>query len=165
MKNNYKIIMVGTGDPSKPPLLISYVKTYLESCDSLKGKIETKMVYPLKKGFFEGIKEEVLKENPNMVTITPHEDWDNASMYILCNDIKKANENIVIVFCSETERNRVMLEEVENSKTVDHVIYGEAEVPFEKLLNYYVNGIDSAWDEIPNLKFFTVSKKCEKTGS
>ncbi len=162
MTDKFKIIMVGTSDPAKPPLLISYVKTYLQSRDSLKDKIETEVVYPSKKGFFDGLKDEILKKEPNMVTITPHEDWDNASMYELCKDIKTANKNIAIVFCSETERNRVMLEEVENSKLVDYLIYGEAEMPFEKLLDYYVNGRETSWDNIPNLKFFTVSKKCAK---
>jgi len=165
MHDKFKVTMIGTGDPSKPPLLISCVKTYLESRDSLKNKIKITQVYPGEKGVFDGVKEEVLKKKPDMVTVTPHEDWDNASMYELCRDLKKADENIIIVFCSETERNRVMLEEVENSKVVDHLIYGEAEVPFEKLLNYYVNGVDGVWANIPNLKFFTASKKCAKPRS
>jgi len=64
MHDKFKVTMIGTGDPSKPPLLISCVKTYLESRDSLKNKIKITQVYPGEKGVFDGVKEEVLKKNP-----------------------------------------------------------------------------------------------------
>ncbi len=133
----FKIVAVGTGDPGKPPVLTGFLKTYADSRPRLKGLIDFKVVvitdYP---GAFGAVN----RLAPDLVVLSPHEDWDNREMFALCARLRKARPGLAIATCAETPRNRIRLAEAFRGGLVDYVVHGESEAPLAELITHMVHG-------------------------
>ena len=160
MPKKLNIVVVTAGDWDKPPVSLGYIKAFLEKQPGLKKQVEMTFVDPPVKGSFDGLLPVIKPLSPDMVTFTPHEDWDNASVFKLCRQLKEWNDNVRILIYAENPRNRIQIEDATDSGVVDYVIYGEAEIPFTALVQAMLDGRPVA-GKIPNLICF----KPERTPS
>jgi len=142
MEKKYTIVAVGTGDPGKMPVWVAYVKTYMEKASSLKGRVDMPLVFPSIPKSFDGIMPSIVAHNPDMVTFTPHEDWDNKQLLDLCVELKAWNKDVTVVICAENPRNRMQVEAAVETGAVDYIIHGEAEIPLEKIVEADITGTD-----------------------
>lgn len=155
---NYKVVAVGTGDPNRLPVWVGYLKTYLEEKSALKGRVSMPVLMPPVARSFDKLYGAIVAENPDMVTFTPHEDWNTDSLLALCRQLKSWNGELPIVICAENPRNRMQLEAAEKSRSIDYIIHGEAELPLEKLVEYCAGWSDSL-PEYGNLICLTTTGK------
>lgn len=133
----FRIVAVGTGDPGKPPVLTGFLKTYAESRPRLKGRIDFKVVVI---GNYGEAFAAVNRLAPDLLVLSPHEDWDNDEMFALCAKLRKANPRLAIATCAETPRNRIRLSEAFRDGLVDYVVHGESEAPLADLISHMVHG-------------------------
>ncbi|KAF0127669.1 MAG: radical SAM domain-containing protein [Elusimicrobia bacterium] len=133
----FKIVAIGTGDPGKPPILTGFLKTYAESRPGLKGRIDFRVVVI---GNYRDAFDAVNPLSPDLVVLSPHEDWDNKEMFALCGRLRKANPRLSIATCAETPRNRIRLTEAFSGGLVDYVVHGESEAPLSDLISHMVHG-------------------------
>ncbi|HAH31246.1 MAG TPA: hypothetical protein DCL44_02910 [Elusimicrobia bacterium] len=164
MSKKLNIVAVGTGDWHKPALYVGYVKTFLEKTPGIKGRTEMTIVCPDFNGSFKGLLPKIKPLSPDMVTVTPHEDWDNASMFELCHKLKNWNPDLVIVVYAESPRNRIQVEDVRKSGVIDYIIHGEAEIPFTALVKYLLDGGNAQFN-FPNIICFKREAALSKTKS
>lgn len=154
----YNVVAVGTGDPNKLPVWVGYLKTYMEQKSSMKGRVSMPIVLPPVSRSFEKLFEAIKAEKPDMVTFTPHEDWNNESLLSLCAELKAWNKDLPIVICAENPRNRMQVEAAERSRSIDYLIHGEAEAPLEKLVEY-CSGTAEVLPDFANLICLTKTRK------
>lgn len=136
----YTIVVVGTGDPGKLPVWVGYLKAYMENKSSMKGRVEMPLVFPPTTGSFDGLLETIKRASPDMVTFTPHEDWNTPSMLKLCSQLRAWNAGLPLVICAENPRNRMQLEAARRNGAINYLIHGEAEKPLERLVRYCADG-------------------------
>lgn len=136
----YTVVAVGTGDPGKLPVWVGYLKAYIEKASTVKARVAMPLVFPPKPGSFDGLLETIKAARPDMVTFTPHEDWNTASMLTLCSQLKAWNAELPVVICGENPRNRMQVEAAEKCGAIDYLVHGEPEKPVERLLEYYLDG-------------------------
>lgn len=154
----FKILAVGTSDPGKVPVWVGYIKTFMENNSCVKDKVSMAIITPKILKSFAGTLPAIKAQNPDMITFTPHEDWNTAELLDLCIQIKAWNKNIPIVICAENPRNRLQMESAQKSKSVDYIIHGEAEKPFESLVRCYAENMEEM-PEFPNMICLTSKKK------
>jgi len=158
----YKVLAVGSGDPGRPPIAVGYVKTYIENAPSLAGKATVTIIYPSVERSYRGMEEAIISASPDMVTFTPHEDWDLPTMIELCRNLKKWNRQLPIIICAENPRNRLEVDTAAESEAIDYVIHGEPELPLEAIIRHYAIG-DSLPKNHPGIICFTKTQKAPAT--
>jgi len=157
MKRLFKILAVGTSDPGKLPVWVGYLKTFLEANSSVKDFAKMEIISPKVLKSFKGTLPAIQAENPDMITFTPHEDWNTEELMQLCKEVK-AWKNIPVVICAENPRNRLQREAAEQSRAVDFIIHGEAEYPLEAIVKAYAKNEDCL-PEFSNMICLSSEKK------
>lgn len=156
-KKRFKILAVGTSDPGKVPVWVGYLKTFIENTSSVKAFTEMNIISPQILKSFKGTMPAIKAENPDMITFTPHEDWNTEELIELCKEVK-AWKSIPVVICAENPRNRLQRDAAEKSKAVDYIIHGEAEFPLEALVETYAKN-KAELEEFSNMLCLTSEKK------
>lgn len=156
-QKKFKILAVGTSDPGKVPVWVGYIKTFIEGRSAVKGIASMDIISPKILKSFKGTLPAIKAENPDMITFTPHEDWNTEELIQLCKEVK-AWKNIPVVICAENPRNRLQRDAAEQSKAVDYIIHGEAEYPLEALVKAYAENLEEIPD-FPNMLCLTSAKK------
>jgi hypothetical protein len=156
-QKKFKVLAVGTSDPGKLPIWVGYLKTFIESKSAVKDTACMSIISPKLLKSFNGTLPAIKAENPDMITFTPHEDWNTDELIALCKEVK-AWKNIPVVICAENPRNRLQRDAAEKSKAVDYIIHGEAEYPLEALIVAYAENREEI-PEFSNMLCLTGSKK------
>ena len=156
-QKKYKILAVGTSDPGKVPVWVGYIKTFIEKRSEVRDIASMDIISPKILKSFKETLPAIQAENPDMITFTPHEDWNTEELIDLCQQVK-AWKNIPVVICAENPRNRLQRDAAEQSKAVDYIIHGEAEYPLEALVKAYAENLEEI-PEFSNMLCLTNGKK------
>lgn len=133
-----RLVIVATGDRRKPPVATAYVKTYLDSAPSLRGRLETTLLFPEVHGSFRGVARRLKGLDPDMVMFHSHIEWSAPECLRVCAALRRWKPGLAILMSAEPV-NKVSPADAGRGG-VDFLVRGEPELPAEKILLRLLEG-------------------------